>query len=140
MKYQRDGHLIFAVIDKGEDLFKSLYEIQDKEKFLGAQVSGIGALKNVELGFYHCDEKNYDRTNIESEKELLALNGNFTFNEGKPFFHLHTVLGNEDYTTCGGHLFSAEVAVTCEVYLQVHNMKVERRPNLDIGLNLCELH
>ncbi|PIK15171.1 DUF296 domain-containing protein [Halobacteriovorax sp. JY17] len=139
MKYVKEGNLIFVVIDKGEDLFESLYEVQKQDGFLGAQVSAIGALKNVEIGFFHCSEKSYDRTFIENEKELLALNGNFTFNEGKPFFHLHTILGNEDFSTSGGHLFSAEVAVTCEVYLQVHNMRIERRPNADIGLNLCEL-
>ncbi|ATH07367.1 hypothetical protein BIY24_05270 [Halobacteriovorax marinus] len=139
MKYVKEGNLVFVVIDKGEDLFSSLYKVQSELGFLGAQVSGIGALKDIEIGFFHCDEKNYDRTTIESEKELLALNGNFTFNEGKPFYHLHTVLGNEDYTTSGGHLFSATVAVTCEVYLQVHNIRIERKPNTEIGLNLCEL-
>ncbi|OUR96860.1 hypothetical protein A9Q84_11020 [Halobacteriovorax marinus] len=139
MKFKQEGNTIFAVIDKGEDLFASLYEIQKKVGFTGAQVSGIGALKNTEIGFYHCDEKNYDRSVIEAEKELLSLSGNFTFNEGKPFFHLHTVLGNEDYSTCGGHLFSAVVAVTCEVFLQTNSMSIERRPNEEIGLSLCEL-
>jgi predicted DNA-binding protein with PD1-like motif len=139
MKYKQDGNVIFAVIDKGEDLFSSLYEIQKEVGFTGAQVSGIGALKNSEIGFYHCDEKNYDKAVIEAEKELLSLSGNFTYKEGEPFFHLHTVLGNEDFTTCGGHLFSAIVAVTCEVFLQTNSMKIERKPNSDIGLSLCEL-
>lgn len=139
MKYKQEGSTIFAVIDKGEDLFECLYKIQEEVGFTGAQVSGIGALKNSEIGFYHCDEKNYDREVVVAEKELLSLSGNFTYNEGKPFFHLHTVLGNEDYTTCGGHLFSAIVAVTCEVFLQTNSMNIERRPNTDIGLSLCEL-
>ncbi|WP_127717107.1 PPC domain-containing DNA-binding protein [Halobacteriovorax sp. HLS] len=139
MKYQKDGNTVFLVADKGENLFEALYKAQAELGFTGAQVKGIGALKNIEIGFFHCDEKNYDKTIIKEEKELLSLDGNFTFNEGKPFFHLHAVLGNEDYTTSGGHLFDATVAVTLEIYLQLNNLKVERKPNAEIGLNLCEL-
>ena len=139
MKFKQDGNIIFAVIDKNEDLFSSLYEIQRTVGFTGAQISGIGALKETEIGFYHCDEKNYDRKVFKDEKELLSLSGNFTFKEGEPFFHLHTVLGNEDYSTCGGHLFSALVAVTCEIFLQTNKMNISRMPNEEIGLSLCEL-
>jgi predicted DNA-binding protein with PD1-like motif len=139
MKYQKDGNTVFVVVDRGEDLFSSLYKVQEELGFTGAQVKGIGALKNTEIGFFHCDEKNYDRVVLEEERELLSMDGNFTFNEGKPFFHLHVVLGNDDYTTSGGHLFSATVAVTLEVYLQINNLRVERHPNKEIGLNLCEL-
>ena len=139
MKYQQDGNTVFVVVDKGEDVFSSLYKVQEEIGFTGAQVKGIGALKNTEIGFYNCDDKNYDRVILEDEKELLSMDGNFTFNEGSPFFHLHVVLGNEDYSTSGGHLFCATVAVTLEVYLQINNLKVERRPNEEIGLNLCEL-
>lgn len=139
MKYQKDGNTVFVIVDKGEDLFESLYEVQKELKFSGAQVKGIGALKDIELGFFHCCDKRYDKTILKEEKELLSLDGNFTFNEGKPFFHLHAVLGNEDYTTSGGHLFAATVAVTLEVYIQTNNLKIERRPNAEIGLSLCEL-
>ena len=139
MNYQKDGNTIFVVVDKGEDVFESLYKVQEDVGFTGAQVKGIGALKDMEIGFFHCCDKNYDKTIIKDEKELLSLDGNFTFNEGKPFFHLHAVLGNEDFTTSGGHLFSATVAVTMEVYIQTNNLRIERRPNAEIGLNLCEL-
>jgi len=136
MQYQKDNDRYFIRIDKDEDLFKSLETFAATEKLKAGHLSGIGALKNCELGFYHLDSKTYDRKMFESEAELLSLDGNLSSLDGHPFFHIHTVLGGEDFRCYGGHLFSATVAVTCEVNFRPLDIEIERRPNQSIGLNL----
>ncbi|MAW07691.1 MAG: DNA-binding protein [Halobacteriovoraceae bacterium] len=136
MKYFKKNDIYLLVLDKGEDLFKSLESWAVKENIVGGTLSGIGALKDVELGFYHLDKKEYDRKLFKREYELLSLEGNLTFLENKPFFHIHTVLGDEDFNAFGGHLFSATIAVTCEINFRVFNEKAHRDMDDSIGLNL----
>ncbi|NQY99806.1 MAG: DNA-binding protein [Bdellovibrionales bacterium] len=136
MQYFRDGSSYFIRIDKDEDLFKSLESFAEAEELKCGHLSGIGALKDCELGFYHLHEKTYDRKMFKDEAELLSLDGNLSIFDGKPFFHIHTVLGGPDFSCFGGHLFSAKVAVTCEVNFRPLDIEMERQPNSDIGLNL----
>jgi len=39
----------------------------------------------------------------------------------------------------GGHLKSGIVAATCEIFLTASDMKINRKPNEDIGLNQYNL-
>ena len=136
MEAVRDGDCWFLRIDKDEDLFKSLEDWAAKEGLKSGHLSGIGALKNCELGFYHLADKHYDRKLFPEEAELLSLDGNLSFLDSKPFFHIHTVLGGEDFRAYGGHLFSAVVAVTCEINFRPFNADIIRTKNDEIGLNL----
>ncbi|NCN42458.1 DNA-binding protein [bacterium] len=136
MEYLKNGERYFLRLDKDEDLFGSLGEFALKENLKSGHLSGIGALKECELGFYHLHSKTYDRKLFKEEAELLSLDGNLCQFEGKPFFHIHTVLGNQDFQCFGGHLFSAKVAVTCEVNFRPFDEEVTRRANPSIGLNL----
>ena len=136
MQAVKDGDLWFIRIDKDENLFQSLEQWAAKEKMQSGHLSGIGALKNCELGFYHLAQKHYDRKLFPNEAELLSLEGNLSYLEGKPFFHIHTVLGDENFNAFGGHLFNADVAVTCEINFRPFNSEIIRTHNENIGLNL----
>ncbi len=140
MDFIKDNDIYFIRLEKDEDLFSTLEEFAAEEKLLSAHISGIGALKDVELGFYHLDKKHYDRKVFPDEAELLSLDGNLCVFENKPFFHIHTVLGGADFNCYGGHLFSAKVAVTCEINLRPFNREITRIHNCDIGLNLLKLN
>jgi predicted DNA-binding protein with PD1-like motif len=129
----------FIRIDKDENLFTSLESWAKENNIKSGHLSGIGALKDVELGFYHLDKKQYDRKVFPKEAELLSLEGNLTYLEGKPFFHIHTVLGDEEFRAYGGHLFSATVAVTCEINFREFDQDISREMNKEIGLNLIGL-
>ena len=125
----------FIRIDKDEDLFLALEKYARQYELKSGHLSGVGALKDVELGFYHLDKKEYDRKFFPKEAELLSLEGNLTFLDGKPFFHIHAVLGDENFNAFGGHLFSAKVAVTCEVNFREFSQDVTRKLNEEVALN-----
>ena len=136
MEAIKNGEAWFLRLDKGEDLFSTLEKWALNNEMKSGHLSGIGALKDVELGFYHLAEKHYDRKMFPKEAELLSLDGNLCSLDSKPFFHIHVVLGNEKFEAFGGHLFSAKVAVTCEINFRPFLENIVRTPNEEIGLNL----
>lgn len=121
-------------LDLGQPLFTSLEQIASEYGWKSGFIWGLGALKNCELGFYHLHQKTYDRKMFKDEAELLALTGNLAMLDGKPFFHMHVVLGGADFKCFGGHLFSADVAVTCELFFSEQNIPAQRVQNDVIGL------
>lgn len=121
-------------LDLDDSLFASLEKIASENNWESGFIWGLGALKNCELGFYHLHQKTYDRRTFKDEAELLSLVGNLSQVDGKPFFHLHAVLGGSDFKCFGGHLFSADVAVTCELFFTEQDFYATRVHNDAIGL------
>ena len=139
MKYVKKENKYLIRLFKDEDVFSCLEEFAAKEGLKSGMLKGIGALKDVELGFYHLDKKTYDRKEFSDDYELLSLDGNLSYLNSKPFFHIHTVLGASDFSCVGGHLFSAKVAVTTELYFLPLDISIEREMDEEIGLNLLNL-
>ncbi|MEH0862160.1 PPC domain-containing DNA-binding protein [Halobacteriovorax sp. DPLXC-1] len=139
MKYIKQEECYLIRLYKDEDLFSALEEFAVAEELSAGMLKGIGALKEVELGFYHLETKTYDRKEFNGDFELLSLDGNLSYLDGRPFFHIHTVLGDEDFSCKGGHLFRAKVAVTTEIYFFPITQRIERKMDEEIGLNLLSL-
>ncbi len=139
MNFKESKGSYFIRLYKDENVFTALEEFAEKNSLSCGTLNGIGALKNSELGFYHLDTKTYDRKLFPDEAELLSLAGNLSLLDGKPFFHIHTVLGGPDFKTYGGHLFNADVAVTAEIIFRPLDLQVERTLDDDIGLSLLNM-
>ena len=133
-----DGVVHFLRIDRGEDLAGSIVSYCDERGILSAAVSGIGAVEQVELGFYDLGKKQYCRRRLEGIFELVALTGNVTRVDGKAFLHGHASLAGADFQALGGHLFGGKVAVTAEVFLVETRLPLEQVDEA-IGLKLIRL-
>jgi len=139
LDYQKSNESYLIRLYKDESLFESLERFCIKENIISGTFNGIGALKNCELGFYHLDKKEYEKKVFPQDAELLSLVGNVSLLNKKPFLHIHTVLGASDFSTFGGHLFKAEVAVTAEIIFRPLNLEVHRGFESEIGLNLLQM-
>src|SRR5690606_9769502 len=84
----------FVRLDKGANHFNSLISLANEYQWKGAHLSGIGALKEVELGYFDENIKDYHRKIFPKTYELLSLEGNLSFFDNQPFYHIHTVLGD----------------------------------------------
>ncbi|MCX7703503.1 MAG: DNA-binding protein [Planctomycetota bacterium] len=133
VKEVKNGYLI--VLERGEEVVKSLTDFAKKQHLEGGEIHGIGGVTNVTLGFFDTKKKEYIRQRFDANFELLSLVGNISLLEGNPFCHLHAVISGGNFSVFGGHLFEATISVTAEIYIRVQP-KVERQPNPDIGLNL----
>ena len=59
--------------------------------------------------------------------------------DGEVYIHLHISLSNEENHAFGGHLTSAVISGTCELYIRVVDGEVGRYFDKEVGLNLYEL-
>ncbi|QER42746.1 DNA-binding protein [Thermodesulfobacterium sp. TA1] len=97
--------IIQGRIPKGEDLFKWLTEKAKELNIKAGMVSGIGAVTKATIGYYDQIKREYIIKNFNQPMEILSLKGNISVKDGVSFAHLHVVLGKEDFTAIGGHLF-----------------------------------
>ncbi len=135
MLVKRSNQQVLVVLDKDQPVVSTLTEIIIAEKIKGGQISGIGALKEAQLGYYEIHKKDYIRKTFSDEDfELIALNGNITLRDGMPYVHVHTALGRSDFSVFGGHMFEALVAVTAEIYITPYGVMPERSYNAALGL------
>ena len=70
---------------------------------------------------------------------VSALVGNVTRKDGAPYLHLHITIGNPvTGEVHAGHLSSATISATLELFLQVWDGQVGRKFSDAVGLNLLE--
>jgi len=139
MKYAQFGDRYLIRLMKGEEIVEALAGFAQEKKIQAAAVSGIGAVRNIVLGYFDPDTRDYLREEFPESFELAGMNGNLSLLDGKPTLHLHAVLADRNHRARAGHLFSARVSVTVEVILVNFPGIVERKWEEEIGLNLLQL-
>ena len=136
MEYRKTDKGYFVRIMRGEEIIETLGMFAAREGITTALFHAIGAVTEVELGFYSLGKKEYHWKTFQDEFEILSATGNITLLEGKPFIHLHAVIGDAQFNAYGGHVKRGIAGATCEVVLMPHDTKLERTFDSDIGLNL----
>ena len=136
MKWRREGSRIFIRLELGDEVHPSLEDVARREGISGGWFSGIGAASHVELGYYHLDRKDYERTPIAADVEVASASGSLGLVDGKPFVHLHAVVSDRQGVARGGHLFRAVTGATLEFLLLVSDGPIERTRDEETGLNL----
>ena len=136
MEIKKQGSLYVLVLEMGEEVIASLSDFSKNEGVASAWISAIGALRDFELGYYYLDRKQYGRKKFEEIAELITCSGNIAMRESQPFAHIHAVMGRDDYSVIGGHLFTGIVAVTAEIMLFPLPNRMERAYDERTGLYL----
>lgn len=135
MEVGREGDLVVVKLSRGEDLLPTLAEaLRGEGVSSGVVLTGIGALEEVELGWFDVEERAYVRNVYAGSRELLSLQGSVTLEAELPL-HLHAALGDEAQRVVGGHVFRARVAVLAEVAVRaLDTLPLTRRRNPATGL------
>ncbi len=123
MIHRKEGNLIFVKMDKGEDLFSSLEKLIEIYGIKGGTVlSGIGMLRDFEIGYFN--GKEYEKKFVEKNHELVALHGSISLEE--PRLHLHVGLAGPDHQIIGGHLFGGKVDPLLEITIAISTFPMKR--------------
>jgi predicted DNA-binding protein with PD1-like motif len=133
----QSGYLLRLL--KGEEVISTLSAFVEKENILGGFVFGLGALKDLTLGYFDSHKKEYVKKFFPEDLEFGNLTGSISYFEGKPFVHAHVTAGAPDFKAVTGHLFSAIISATGEFFIIPSDSKIERKPDSDTGLNLLDL-
>jgi len=134
------GLRTFAIVfDKDDDVRLGLLELANTNRFADAHLSGIGAFREVTLGFFDPNRKDYTKIPINEQVEVLSFTGNIVQKDGKPRLHAHVVVGKSDGTAHGGHFLGGRVWPTLELILSEMPVHLRRRDDTETGLALIEL-
>ena len=134
MKVEHSGQNFLVYIQIDEPVMETLTSVCKNNGIMNGQISGIGAVKEIEMGAYDLDSKTYLRRQYPDNHELISFQGNITLKDGNPFIHAHITIGNHDLHTRGGHLFEMKVAVVGEFIIRNIESNVHREFDKNIGL------
>ena len=128
------------VLQRGEELVKTLTEYCIRERIHAATFTGLGAVEKVTIGYYDLEKREYFFRKEPGVFEVTSMNGNVALVEGKPFVHVHAALSRCDETlsVIGAHITEAKVAVTLEIFLITLDMSLRREYDEAIGLKLIQ--
>lgn len=135
----RDLKVYAVVFDDGDEVIKLLKEFAQEKNLKAAQITGIGAFREVTLGFFDFNTKDYFKIDVKEQVELLSLIGDVTLYEDKHQIHLHVVVGKRDGTAHGGHLLKAAVHPTLELIVNESPGYIQRQLNQETGLPLIKI-
>ena len=85
------------MLDAGDEIIASLKRLAGAERIGAASLTGIGAVRDVVLGYLDLDEKQYLKREFGPESmELVSLTGNLALLDGEPVAHCHVVVGDRE--------------------------------------------
>jgi uncharacterized protein len=139
--HEHGGEKTFVLIfETGDEVAAGLADFARRETLAAAHFTAIGALRDVTLGYFDWEKKEYTRIPLGEQVEVLSLVGDVVLDEGgKPKVHAHIVVGRFDGSTRGGHLLEAHVRPTLEVVLVESPAHLHRRHDSESGLALIRL-
>ena len=139
MRYKRSGSTFILRIDRGEEIASTLKQFCTDEKITLGTVQGIGAVNNIVIGLFETETKEYHTATLSGDHEITSLLGNITTMDGQPYLHIHATLSDASYQALGGHLTSAVVSGTCEIFIQILSDRLGRTFDDGVGLNVFDL-
>jgi predicted DNA-binding protein with PD1-like motif len=140
MKVRRNDKGFLIVLDPGDEVISSLIRLATAERIGEASLTGIGAVRDVVLGYIDTNEKQYVKREFGPESmELVSLTGNLAKFKGESSAHCHAAVCDREMRMVGGHLFSAVTSVTVEIFLHVYEGEIERKYDANTGANPISL-
>ncbi|VVC02012.1 Uncharacterised protein [uncultured archaeon] len=134
MQSRKDKAGWWLILEKGEEIKGTIEAWAKKEKIDGASISGVGAVKDVELAVYLPEKKQMASRKFGGIYELLSLSGNINVDG----LHAHIVISDDSFGAMGGHLNSATIAVFGE-FFAIPTSLVGKNPDAGTGLRKIDL-
>ena len=138
---QNDRQRTFAVVlETGEEAMDCLRTFAVQQQISAAQITGIGAFKNVVLKYFDWGKKQYLDNPVNEQVEVASLIGDVALApSGEPSIHVHLVVGRRDGMALAGHLGSGVVRPTLEVIVTESPAHLQKRKDPQSGLALIRL-
>ena len=127
----------YAIIfGKYDEFMAGLTEFAENNQLKASHFTAIGAFHEALFGWFDGEKKAYKKIPITQQVEVISLVGDIGLVNGKPVVHAHGVVGLEDGTTRGGHIISAKVWPTLELFLIDEPRSLVKQEDPDTGLFL----
>ena len=134
MQYKQDGDTYIIYVEKDEAIMETLTKFCKDHNVDNGQISGIGAIKEIDFGAYDIENKEYIRCQYDNLWELTSYQGNVLLKNDEPFIHAHITVSDHNLDVKGGHLFEAKVGAVGEFVLRKIDTDGKREHDPNIGL------
>ena len=111
---RKNSPFILRLVE-GESVFSALTICTRENQFGSAIFTGVGALSDLSIGFYHRHTQQQTIKNFADTYEIASLNGNITWVDNKPFIHIHASMSDDSFAVFGGHIIDAHASASTEI-------------------------
>ncbi len=136
MEYRKFNNQYVVRIQKNEEIMEQIKMLCQKENIKLGSITGLGAAKEVEIGLFNTETKEYKTTTVTGIFEITSLVGNISTKDGETYLHCHINISDASLNTKGGHLVRAIVSATGEIVITKIEGNVGRKFDDETGLNL----
>ena len=136
MNFIKDSNKYYITLNKDEYVNESLLSVVNSQNIKSGWINGVGAICDIEVGYFDVKKKDYIRKIFSDDCELLSLSGNVSIKEGSKFIHTHITFSDIEFNVFGGHLFDAKVAAAGEFLIESCDFEIKRKYNANLGLHL----
>ena len=143
MQVIEDDGIVVIRLHEGEDLFPTLGKaLEQVDLRYGVILTGVGMLKDFELGWFDHATKGYVKKEFATPHELAAMSGTIAVSADDPgtvMPHVHVAMAGPDLGLVGGHLWKATVTILNEISIKRVGKDMVRRLNDETGLMELDL-
>src|SRR4051812_37305238 len=136
-----DGTQEYAlVLARGDEVMTALSDFARAKRVTAATFTALGAVRNAEVGWFDFSKEQYKAMRFDEQLEVLSLVGDIGLAEdGKPTVHAHCGLGRESGRALGGHLITATVSPTLELFVTSYPQALRKQRSHKDDIELFEL-
>lgn len=139
MNYSRRGNTWVIVLEKGEKITESIKKFCNETGVKAGIVNAIGAAKDIKIGYFDVNTKEYKETTFSDYYEITSLIGDVSTKDGEPYTHIHINFAGSDCVGYGGHFIEGIITVTCEMFITEIEGELERIPDEETGISVIKL-
>ena len=121
-----------------EEIIVELGEFCKERKIEAGKFFAIGAAKEVKLGWYDVDVKEYTWKEYREKLEIVSLLGNVGRKGSETIVHAHGSFSNQRMQLVGGHVAKLVVGAACEIVLEKFDGRIEKAFDDETDLNLMQ--
>lgn len=133
-KMKNSTEPFILILKSGDNLHEGINQCAADAQLRGAAIHGLGQLSSPLLAHYSSDPHEKPHfTQFKGIYEIISLNGNIAYNDGKYYTHLHAVLGDEEYKGLAGHIKDSKIGVTAEITIVPFSKPLKRNVDPETG-------
>lgn len=140
MKVKKIDNTYVLRLEIGDEIIQSIKTLCKQEGITAGTVQGIGATDCIDIGYYSLESKKYHTVNFNEQFEIISLTGNISVKDNEPYLHLHGAFSRADYSVVAGHLNSAVISITAEIFVTSLNATLYRAVSAETGLNIFDIN
>jgi predicted DNA-binding protein with PD1-like motif len=114
---QATAHVFDLNFSPGDEIMSGLTDLVLEHDITSGYITGLGGLSGALLAWGDPEVGAFKMIPVDEKCELISLLGHVAVRDGKPYVHLHAVVGFRDGSTKAGHVMEARVAPLAEISL-----------------------